>query len=165
MSQPAAQSASTSHRRRLLRELGMVPWVLRQPLAADAPTLPLASTDAMAAATGAVDCVVVLPQGCSGRELDLLGRALTAAGARLARAPRLTVKDDQLAGPLPEARAYLVLGQAQAHALGRSLSAELLQRAQIVLADEPARVLSEAQAKQTLWRALRTVRRALVGAG
>jgi ABC-type lipoprotein export system ATPase subunit len=105
-----------------------------------------------------------LPQGCSTRELDLLGRALTACGAMLARAARVTVSAGQLTGDVPEARAYLVFGEAQAHALGRALPAAALHRAQIVLADEPATVLTSAAAKRRLWNALRNVRRALATA-
>jgi hypothetical protein len=79
----------------------------------------------------------------------------------LARAARVTVKDGQLAGDVPEARAYLVFGEAQAHALGRTLPPAVMHRAQIVLADEPALVLTRADAKRRLWSALRTLRRGL----
>lgn len=71
------------------------------------------------------------------------------------------VSTGQLAIDVPEARAYLVFGEAQAHALGRKLPAAVLHRAQIVLADEPALVLTSAAAKRRLWNALRSVRRAL----
>jgi ABC-type lipoprotein export system ATPase subunit len=69
-----------------------------------------------------------------------------------------------LTGDVPEARAYLVFGEAQAHALGRALPAAALHRAQIMLADEPATVLTSAAAKRRLWNALRNVRRALATA-
>ena len=110
-------------------------------------------------------CVAVLPQGCSARELDLLGRALATCGAALARAARVTVSDGQLAADVPEARAYLVFGEAQAHALGRALPAAAMHQAQIVLADEPALLLTSAGAKRRLWNALRSVRRTLAAAG
>jgi hypothetical protein len=110
-------------------------------------------------------CVVVLPQDCSARELDLVGRALNACGAALARAARVTVSGGQLAAGVPEAQAYLVFGEAQAHALGRALPAAVMHQAQIVLADEPALVLTSADAKRRLWNALRSVRRALAAAG
>jgi hypothetical protein len=106
------------------------------------------------------ECVVLLPAGCSPRELDLVGRALMACGAALARAPRIEVSNGQLPS-VPEARAYLVFGEAQAHALGRELPAAALSRAHIVLADEPAGVLASAAGKRRLWNALRSVRRAL----
>jgi ABC-type lipoprotein export system ATPase subunit len=100
----------------------------------------------------------VLPQGCNTRELDLVGRALNACGATFARAARVTVSEGQL-GHVPEAQAYLVFGEAQAHALGRALPAAAMHRAQIVLADDPASVLTSAAAKRRLWNALRTLRR------
>ncbi|WP_343124519.1 hypothetical protein [Rhodanobacter sp. C01] len=115
----------------------------------------------MTAEAAGTACIVVLPEGCGTRELDLLGRALVACGPALARAGRVMVCGGQLAADVPEARAYLVFGEAQAHALGRSLPAAVLHRAQIVLADEPALVLTSAAAKRRLWNALRSVRSAL----
>ncbi|MES2312937.1 MAG: hypothetical protein V4566_11615 [Pseudomonadota bacterium] len=157
------QHATVSHRDRVLRALGVTPWVRRT-----APELPagaIESNPPMADTDAGVACVVVLPEGCSTRELDLLGRALNACGAALARAARVTVRGGQLAADLPEARAYLVFGEAQAHALGRTLPAAAMHQAQIVLADEPALVLTSAGAKRRLWSALRNLRRALVTAG
>ena len=155
MSLSARQPVGASHRARVLRALGVTPWVRRT--AASDTAEPVAASN-----TGAgVTCVVVLPQGCSTRELDLLGRAFNAFGVMLARAARVTVQDGQLAGVVPEARAYLVFGEAQAHALGRALSPAVMHRAQIVLADEPALVLTRADAKRRLWSALRTLRRGL----
>lgn len=183
----AAQMADRSARRaRLLRALDIVPWVPRT--AATAATMDVASMDqagmdqasmdhasmdqanmdqasmdqARASAGGElVPCVVVLPAACATRELDLLGRALTAAGSPLARAPRLVAENGQLGDVVPEAHTYLVFGEAQAHALGRVLSAQAMHRAQIVLADEPALILNQGGAKRRLWSALRNVRRAL----
>jgi hypothetical protein len=155
----ARASASEIRRTRVLRALGMTPWVRR--------TAPIASPGAAAAdpaGSSVVACVVVLPQGCSPRELDLLGRALNACGATLARAGRVSVIDGQLAAGVPEARTYLVFGEEQAHALGRSLPAAVMHRAQIALVDEPARVLTTAAAKRRLWNALRSVRRTLATA-
>ncbi|MCW8808435.1 MAG: hypothetical protein OQK79_10015 [Rhodanobacter sp.] len=155
------QPVSFSHRARVLRAMGLTPWVRRTlPFT---PAIEEGLEVSLIAATG--DCVVVIPEGCSVRELDLLGRALSACGAPLARAARLTVSGGQLAADVPQARAYLVFGEAQAHALGRSLPATVMHRAQIVLADEPARVLTSADAKRRLWSALRSVRRALATAG
>lgn len=153
-------AVSASHRSRVLRVLGVTPWVRR----AGAATMPEVVADVPLAA-GAGHCVMVLPQGCSTRELDLLGRALNACGAMLARAARITVSDGQLGGNVPVARAYLVFGEAQAHALGRALPAAAMNQAQIVLADEPAQVLTSASAKRRLWNALRSLRRALATAG
>ena len=155
--------ATTDHRDRVLRALGVTPWVRR---AAPVTVVAGAQHDPVAAETnGGVACVVVLPEGCSTRELDLLGRALNACGAMLARAARVTVSGGQLAADLPEARAYLVFGEAQAHALGRVLPAAAMHQAQIVLADEPALVLTSADAKRRLWSALRSLRRTLATAG
>jgi hypothetical protein len=116
-------------------------------------------------AVAGVACVMVLPQGCSTRELDLVGRALNASGAMLARAARVTVSNGQLVGDVPAARAYLVFGEAQAHALGRALPAATMRDAQIVLTDEPSELLASAGAKRRLWNALRMLRRALATAG
>lgn len=159
MSTAMSISVTDSHRARVLRALGVTPWVRR---AAPALSADVAASVPSTMAPGAdVVCVVVLPQGCSTRELDLLGRALNACGAMLARAARVTVSGGQLAADVPAAAAYLVFGEAQAHALGRALPADVMQRAQIVLADEPALVLSSAGAKRRLWSALRNLRRAL----
>lgn len=157
------QHVTASHRDRVLRALGVTPWVRRVP--ADLPMLIAEPAQPAADLDGGVACVVVLPEGCSTRELDLLGRALNACGATLARAARVTVRGGQLAGDVPEARAYLVFGEAQAHALGRTLPAAAMHQAQIVLADEPALVLTDAGAKRRLWSALRSLRRALATAG
>lgn len=150
---------ATSHRERVLRALGVTPWVRRSvvagPVASEAPVV-----DALAEVVSG-DCIVVLPAGCSPRELDLVGRALMACGAAIARAPRIEVSNGQLPAA-PVARAYLVFGEAQAHALGRELPAAALSRAHIVLADEPASVLASGAGKRRLWNALRSLRRALV---
>lgn len=153
MSALPRQHVSADRRARVLRALGVTPWQRRA-----APAVVAAAASDMAAN---VACVVVLPQDCGTRELDLVGRALNACGVALARAARVTVSGGQLAADVPEARAYLVFGEAQAHALGRALPAAVMHRAQIVLADEPALVLSSAGAKRRLWNALRSVRRAL----
>lgn len=164
MSMPAA---SATHRARVLRALGMTPWVRRTRAATVGPEV-VPEVDSVSGAgevtDAAVACVVVLPEGCQTRELDLLGRALVAAGAVLARAARMTVSGGQLAGPVPVARAYLVFGEAQAHALGRQLPAAVMHRAQIALVDEPVQVLTSAAAKRRLWIALRTLRRMLASA-
>ncbi|MGH8158644.1 MAG: hypothetical protein ACREPQ_11040 [Rhodanobacter sp.] len=162
MNLPLRQPISADHRAHILRALGVTPWVRRvAPAAPIEHAGPVQAGSPLAGAPADVVCVVVLPEGCSARELDLLGRALNACGATLARAARVMVSAGQLAAGAPEARAYLVFGEAQAHALGRSLPAAVLHRAQIVLADEPALVLTSAAAKRRLWNALRSVRRAL----
>lgn len=161
MNLPLRQPISTDHRARILRALGVTPWVRRALSVSVGNAGPVQADSMVASAPAGVACVVVLPEACSARELDLVGRALNACGATLARAARVTVSAGQLAAGVPEAQAYLVFGEAQAHALGRSLPAVVLHRAQIVLADEPELVLTSATAKRRLWNALRSVRRAL----
>jgi len=151
-------AAPLLHRERLLRALGVTSWVRRAGPQTEPVPEPM-SEAAPAMVTG--ECVVVLPAGCSPRELDLVGRALIACGPVVARAPRIEVANGQLPA-VPEARAYLVFGEAQAHALGRELPAAALSRAHIVLADEPAGVLTSGAGKRRLWNALRSLRRALV---
>ncbi|WP_114239033.1 hypothetical protein [Dyella sp. C9] len=150
--------AALAHRDRVLRALGVVPWVRR-----DAAPAAVAVDELVAAAPAGMsagDCVVLIPAGCSPRELDLLGRALLTSGPAVARAPRIEVAGGQLPSA-PLARAYLVFGEAQAHALGRELPASALAQAHIVLADEPASVLASGASKRRLWNALRSLRRAL----
>ncbi|WP_130617713.1 hypothetical protein [Dyella amyloliquefaciens] len=150
-------AAAPLHRGRVLRALGITPWVRRNvATAVVAEPVPMDTPPAMAAG----DCVVLLPAGCSPRELDLVGRALMSCGPVVARAPRIEVSNGRLPAA-PEARAYLVFGEAQAHALGRELPAAALSRAHIVLADEPGGVLSSGAGKRRLWNALRSLRRAL----
>ena len=151
----ALAHASSAHRDRVLRALGVTPWVRRVP-----SEVVVAAAEVAPAAVSSGECVVLLPAGCSQRELDLVGRALMTSGAAVARAPRIEVNNGQLPSA-PEARAYLVFGEAQAHALGRELPAATLSRAHIVLADEPAGVLASAAGKRRLWNALRSLRRAL----
>jgi hypothetical protein len=152
----SALAAHPGHRTRVLRALGVVPWRLRAVEAAREPATltPVAELPAHA------DVVVVVPPGCSVRELDLLGRALYAFGPYLARAARVEATDSDTL-KVPHAKAYLVFGQAQAHTLGRVLPADVMRDAHIVLADAPADVLGQSAAKRRLWQALRSMRRAL----
>jgi hypothetical protein len=161
MSMPLPRSVPAGQRERVLRALGVTPWVLRARPTTAAGVMEPTSADMDATAGATVACVVVLPSGCSARELDLVGRALSAGGAVLARAARVTVRAGELPAAVPQAHTYLVLGEAQAHALGRALPAAAMQSAQIVLADEPALLLSRSDAKRRLWSALRSLRRAL----
>ncbi len=160
----ARQAISAGHRVRVLRALGVTPWTRRVP-AGDAAGIAERdiAADLVVATTDGSACVVVLAQGSSTRELDLLGRALDACGAALARAARVAVSDGQLRD-VPAASAYLVFGEAQAHALGRSLPVDVMRGAQIVLVDELALVLTDAGAKRRLWGALRGLRQTLAAA-
>jgi hypothetical protein len=140
----------------MLRALGITPWVRRvaAPVAAA-----VAEPSAPPAASAA--CVVLLPDGCAPRALDLLGRALAAYGPELARAGRILVRDGRPAAAVPPVRAYLVFGQAQAQALGHELPAAVMNQAQIVLVEEPGQLLASGEGKRRLWTALRQLRRAL----
>jgi hypothetical protein len=149
--------ASPAHRTRVLRALGVVSWRRRAEVAAE-----VASAPTTADLPTGNHVVVIVPHGCSVRELDLLGRALCAFGPHLARAPRIEVMESM---QIPHAPAYLVFGQAQAHALGRALPAEVMRDAHIVLADAPDELLAQAASKRRLWHALRSMRRALATAG
>lgn len=159
MNSATSADSPARHRARVLRALGVTPWVRRSTnhIVEPANVQPALATD--------VGCVVILPELCSTRELDLIGRALNACGASLARAPRLRASGGQLSGDVPAARAYLVFGDIQAHALGRVLPSAVMNQAQIVLADEPALVLTSAGAKRRLWSALRSLRRTLASTG
>ncbi|GLQ90411.1 hypothetical protein [Dyella flagellata] len=155
--------ASPAHRARVLRALGVVAWQRRAVSEAE-PAQPAAKPIETQPAPANAGVVVVLPPGCAVRELDLLGRALSAFGAQLTRAPRIEALDGE-AMQVPHAPAYLVFGQAQAHALGRGLPAQVMRDAHIVLADAPAEILTQASAKRRLWQAMRALRRALAAGG
>jgi hypothetical protein len=139
----------------MLRALDITPWVRR------ARTTPVEQLAPAPQTTVTASCLVLLPDGCSPRELDLLGRALAAYGPELARAGRILVRDGRPVAEVPAVRAYLVFGQAQAHALGRELSAGAMGQAHIVLADEPGQALASGAGQRRLWTALRELRRAL----
>lgn len=142
------------HHARVLRALGLVDWRCRG--GGKGYGAAALQTD-----DGHHACVVLLPAKCSTRELDLLGRALTSTGALLARAARVRVgANGQVEAPT--AANYLACGTAQAQALGRSLPAQSTAQAQILLVDEPDRLLHDGAAKRRLWIALRTLRRHLV---
>lgn len=150
--------SAVAHRERVLRALGLETWRRRQQAVADAPAV---VGEALPPAASSSDCVVLLPAACDARELDLLGRALTSGGAALARAARVRMSPGEAETAVPQARAYLACGEAQAHALGRSLPMQVTAQAQIVLVDEPGRLLGDPSAKRRLWIALRTLRRGL----
>ncbi len=149
-----------SRRRAALQAMGITPWVMRE----RAQAQPVANGQGATAARQdrpVGRCVVLLPAGADARALDLLGRALTAGGAEIARAGRIRVADGQLSDAVPHAPVYLVFGQAQAHALGRELPAAVMSQAHIALVDEPGPALLGADGKRRLWAALRQARRVL----
>lgn len=163
MSTLPATHEPVARRTRMLRALGVTPWVRRvAPASAGRSGV---ETAEQPLAVGQTACVVLLPDGCAARELDLIGRALATYGPGLARAGRIVVREGRLAAEVPVVRAYLVFGQAQAHALGRELPSAVMNQAQIVLADEPAQILASGAGKRRLWTALRQLRRALAVPG
>jgi hypothetical protein len=155
-------SAVPERRERLLKVMGVTPWRLRLGEASSGSAGQPAN-DGPAPAGDRVSCVVILPAGASGRELDLLGRALRAFGPVTARAARLEVGERGL-GDVPAASAYLVFGEAQARALGHDLPAAVMSAAHIVLVDTPAAIVTDPAAKRRLWNGLRALGRALRGA-
>lgn len=162
-----AAVALDTRRRAALQAMGITLWVLRQ--RAEVELAPPAVDEGVAVAARESQprgrCVVLLPAVAEARALDLLGRALTACGAEIARAGRIRVADGQLSETVPHAAVYLVFGQAQAHALGRELPAAVMSEAHIALVDEPAALLSGADGKRRLWAALRQARRVLGARG
>ncbi|MEO7072702.1 MAG: hypothetical protein ABI300_06900 [Rhodanobacter sp.] len=151
---------SDAHRMRVLRALGVTPWVRRASALDASPTGALEASEVIGPGNA---CVVVLAPEASRRQLGLLDQALASGGPALARAPRVVTRDGQL-GDVPPAAAYLVFGEAQAHALGRALPADTLRSAQIVLVDALPAVLTDPSAKRRLWVALRGLRRTLAAA-
>ena len=147
-----------ARRERLLRVMGVTPWRLRVGDVAPADDIQPSNEAGLGEHVGSV---VILPAGSSARELELLGKALRAFGPVTGRAARLEVGERGL-GQVPVAAAYLVFGEAQAHALGRDLSAAALSAAQIVLVDPPSAVLADPAAKRRLWNGLRALGRAFV---
>lgn len=144
-------------RARVLRALGFVPWVRRVRPEAGPAAGPVETAGLQSAPAAGTACVVVLAQHCSPAALDLLGRAMHAGGALLARAGRIQVHAGKLDG-VPAAASYLVFGTAQAEALRHSLPPALAASASVVVVDELAAVLAEGRAKRRLWMALRGLR-------
>ncbi|MCP1373553.1 hypothetical protein [Dyella lutea] len=152
-----------ARRQQVLQAMGITPWVRRvreSGAPAEEPML-----DAPAVEPPVARCIVVLPAQLPPRTMDVLGRALQAAGAGIARAGRVLVADGQTQASVPHAPAYLVFGQAQAHALGRELPAAVMSQAHIALVDAPEALFAGAEGKRRLWAALRQLRRALAVAG
>lgn len=152
----AVAPAAQTHREQVLRAMGVTVYRLRDATSAAAADAPAGVVPAPVHAT----CVLVLPAGCTPRQLDLVGRAMTAFGAAFARAPRIEVVDGEVAVAVPVATAYLAFGEAQARALGRVLPAAAMAAAQVALLDVPAR-LSDAAGKRGLWNAMKALRRSL----
>ncbi|HEX7112831.1 MAG TPA: hypothetical protein VF216_10325 [Mizugakiibacter sp.] len=157
---PAADPAA--RRGALLRALGLTPYRLR----AAAPAMQAAAEPAAAASAtvpAAARLAVVLPAAAleTPRQRALVDAALAWLGAD--DIAWLPVRNGAPIAPPPQLPAYLVFGEAQA--LGRELPAAAQARATIALADTPAELLAQPARKRELWRALKTLRRALRGDG
>lgn len=149
--------ADGARRARLLRAMGLTPMQLRTTEHAAPVTLEVQG-EPECDADGWVDVALVIPAGVASSHLDLLGRAMTAFGARFARAARITAAEGTIRDALPAARAYLAFGEEQARALGRELDAAVMARAEVVLLDAPEQLVS-AQGKRRLWVAVNALRR------
>ncbi|GAP65133.1 hypothetical protein MBSD_n0422 [Mizugakiibacter sediminis] len=159
---PAADPAA--RRGALLRALGLTPYRLR----AAAPAMQAAAEPAAAASAtvpAATRLAVVLPAAVleTPRQRALVDAALAWLGAGADDIAWLPVRNGASIAPPPQLPAYLVFGEAQA--LGRELPAAAQARATIALADTPAELLAQPARKRELWRALKTLRRALRGDG
>ncbi len=147
-------SIAMSHRRRLLQALGVVPYVLRGRVQEE----PQAAAETRHARVGPAVCVLVLPAECGARPSRLIEQAMRALGAGFAGAPSVRVVDGGIGAPVPQAQAYLAFGEAQARALGRTLSRDVVAAAQVVLLDPPQAMLV-AEGKRRLWQAVAGLRR------
>lgn len=90
-------------------------------------------------------------------------RALAWLGLAPDAVALLPVRAGALAAPPPRLSAYLVFGEARA--LGGDLPAAAQAAATIELVDAPADLLAAPARKRALWRALKTLRRALRKSG
>lgn len=162
--QAVVRSAADPAARRgaLLRALGLTPYRLRAVAAPAAAEVAPAAFFATAPADARV--AVVLPAAAleAPRQRALVEAALAWLGLGPDDVAWLPVRDGALAAP-PQLPAYLVFGEAQA--LGRELPAAAQAQATIALADTPAELLAQPARKRELWRALKTLRRALRGSG
>ncbi len=154
-------------RDRTLRALGVVPMALRvsrRPPEASAPSPMPIAVPVPAAGDERITLLLLLPAGSAAdaRQQALLRAAVACLPAALQRAPWLEL---DAAVPPPRARAYLAFGQEALQALGRALSAAEQQTACVIGVEAPALLLAEPARKRSLWRALKTLRRALEEAG
>ncbi len=154
-------------RDRMLRVLGVVPMALRGSRRAPAAVPALAPVAAAMPVPAVSDqrmaLLLLLPAGSAAdaRQQALLRAVVACLPTALQRAPWLEV---DVAVPPPRARAYLAFGQEALQALGRALSAAEQQTTCVLGVEAPALLLAEPARKRTLWRALKTLRHALVEA-
>lgn len=150
-----SEVAGMQHRQRLLRALGVVPYVLRR--GGDEPV------SAVVSVAGSAVCVLVLPEACGRRESDLIERAMTRLGRGFQPAVRVSVADGQLSDEVPHVGLYLAFGEAQAQALGRALPGKVVEAAEVILLDSPE-ALFRPEAKRRLWQSTGHWRRTRHGA-
>lgn len=167
MTAAGARPLDAVARDRVLRALGVMPMTLRVPRRSPAsipPSVASAPPPAAADERIALLLLLLLPAGTAAdaRQHALLRAAVACLPAPLQRAPWLEV---DAAVPPPRARAYLAFGHEALQALGRTLSAAEQRAACVVGVDAPALLLAEPARKRSLWRALKTLRRALAEAG
>lgn len=149
------------HRQRVLRALGVTLYGLRGRFRPDQGVTPAdeaASMSMTAAADGAAACVLVLPGDCDARQRTQVEHIMQALGGVFAQAVQVGVAGGELTAEVPPAHAYLAFGEAQARALGRSLSSDAVNQAQVVLLDAPE-ALFDAAGKRRLWQAVGGLRR------
>lgn len=147
----ATMPAPIDHRRRVLRALGVTAYGLRVEFRADADAGAGESTEATAT------CVLVMPGDCGARERQRVEQVMQALGGLFAEAAQVEVMAGELPS-VPAARAYLAFGTAQAHALGRTLSTDVMAAAEVLLLDAPD-ALATAAGKRRLWQAVSGLRR------
>lgn len=145
------------HRQRLLRALGVVPYVLRS--GGDEP----AAVPAAVPVAGPPACVLVLPAACGRRESDLIEKVMASLGGDFQPAVRVSVANGQLSGEVPQVSLYLAFGEAQAQALGRVLPGKVVEAAEVILLDSPED-LFRPEAKRRLWQSTGHWRRTRRGA-
>lgn len=155
-----AALSTVDHRQRVLRALGVTPYVrrARHGMVDDAPAGGVVNPAVPQAVAGSCPCVLVLPEGCTQRQQHLVTRVMRALGEGFAQAPRVIVTGGELHQPVPPASAYLAFGESQARALGRSLPAAVMAAAEVLLLDDPHALL-QADGKRRLWQAIGGLRR------
>ena len=92
---------------------------------------------------------------CLRRALPL---ALRCAPVRIAW---ISTATDGALGPVPDAAAYLALGQTLTHALAEHAATAQQNNAVIAVADEPAIGLRDSLSRRALWQILKPIARAL----
>lgn len=141
-----------AQRQQTLAAMGIDVYVARTTVAAS-----------LAPAASAADVIVICtpataqaaPTQCLRRALPL---ALRCAPARIAW---INTAADGTFAPVPNAAAYLALGQTLSHALAEHVATTQQNNAIVAVADEPAVGLRDALSRRALWQILKPIARAL----